>query len=401
MMLHQPRKANCESERAAMILRAASMVEDLAARAPRAESERRIPEETIQAFHDAGFFRIQQPARVGGYEFDPTIYMDVCSIIAQGCASSAWVLLNLAAHHGFLALCEIKIQDEIWSADPDTLIASSYAFVGRAEPCDGGYRLSGKWSFSSGINHSTWVILGGTVAGDNGAAPQTRYFILPQSDYTVVDNWNVVGLRGTGSNDVHCSDVFVPAYRTLSSAAFLERKAPGLSVNTNAIYKLPSFSTGGFTLLPALHGAARSALNHFINTAKAGRKTTSGRNLADNAAIQTRIAEADALLEAAEMVSRQSYMEIMATVEAGQSLDATTLVRMRRNGAWCGQQCVRAVDIVMSGMGATAIFEGSPVQRAWRDTHAGAAQLMLQWDAVAAPAGRVLLGLPSGLPGIP
>ena len=397
----QSRPASGSSgERAKLIERADAMFERLRARSAEAESTRRIPEQTLAEFREAGFLRLQQPARYGGFELDGTAYLDVCSPIGRGCASSAWVLLNYAAHAHFLAQCDVRVQDEIWGADPDAFVASSYIFVGKATEVDGGYRLTGRWPFSSGINHATWTIVGATVQPSDGGTPENRYFVLPASDYTVQDEWDVVGLKGTGSNDIACEDVFVPGYRTISFDELSTGAGPGLSVNTNPVFRVPTYAVGGFSLLPAIHGAARGAFNDYVGSIKSRRATASGKGLADLQSIQSRIAEADVLLETVELMVRASYNEIQGMADRGEPIDPLAAIRARRNAAHCAQLCVKAVDLIISGSGAAGLFHSSAIQRAWRDVHAGSAQFVLQWDVAGPAAGRVYLGLPSGIAGI-
>ena len=162
-------RPDCPTIRRSLIEAARAMQPLLRARAAKADQLRRVPDETIRDFHRTGLFRMFQPFRVGGYELDPTIYMDVCAEIAKACASSSWVLSNLAIHHHFMALWSEQAQDDVWSASPDTLIGSSYIFTaGRAERVDGGWRISGRWPFSSGIDPCEWVVVGAMAPTETG-----------------------------------------------------------------------------------------------------------------------------------------------------------------------------------------------------------------------------------------
>ncbi|HVM78639.1 MAG TPA: acyl-CoA dehydrogenase family protein, partial [Stellaceae bacterium] len=193
---------------AAYRARAEELVPLLRERAQKTETLRRIPDETIAELHQAGLFRIHQPVRVRGGELPFRAIVELVAVIARGCASTAWVLANLVSHHWMLGYFDPKAQDEIWSADPNALIGSAVIFnCGKAKRVPGGYRVSGRWPFSSGVHPSSWLIMGATVEGE---ADSARMFLVRQSDIRILDTWHVMGLAGTGSEDVTMEDVFVP-----------------------------------------------------------------------------------------------------------------------------------------------------------------------------------------------
>ncbi|WP_426960063.1 acyl-CoA dehydrogenase family protein [Muricoccus radiodurans] len=396
-----PRGPDCASARAAMLEAARGMAPALRARAPEAEALGRIPDETVADFHEAGFFRILQPYAVGGYEFSPSMYLDLCGEIARSCASSSWVLANLAAHHLFMALWEPRAQEEVWGPSPDTLIGSSYIFTaGRAERVPGGWRLSGRWPFSSGIDPCQWTVVGASCPTGEGEARENRYFLLPREDYEILDTWHVVGLRGTGSKDLEIRDAFVPDHRTLSFAQATDGKAPGLALHRGPLYRLPMQATGGFTLMATLYGSARGAVDDYVGGLRAKVGRVGGKGLSELTAVQTRIAEAEAQLDTVEMISRAAWEGTMRSLRENGGLDPHYAMRLKRDSAWCARLCVQAVDTVFAGAGGGGLFEGGSLQRHWRDVHAGAAQFGLQWDVWAPAYGRVRLGLPGGVPGI-
>jgi 3-hydroxy-9,10-secoandrosta-1,3,5(10)-triene-9,17-dione monooxygenase len=394
-------RPDCPTIRQNLIEAARAMQPVLRSRAAKAEQLRRVPDETIRDFHSAGLFRMFQPFRVGGYELDPTIYMDVCAEIAKACASSSWVLSNLAIHHHFMALWSEQAQDDVWSASPDTLIGSSYIFTaGRAERVDGGWRVSGRWPFSSGIDPCEWVVVGAMApTGEKGAA-ERHYFLLPLADYAIIDTWHVVGLRGTGSKDIEIRDAFVPAHRCLSFVEATNGKAPGLVVHTGPLFRMSMQATGGLTLMATLYGSARGAVDDYVAGIRARTGRVTGTDLSTLASVQTRIAEAEAGLDAAETILRSSWSKVSHALHEGREFDAQRVMRLKRDAAWCARLCVSAVDTVFAGSGGGGLFEGSAVQRHWRDVHAAAAQFGLQWDVWAPAYGRVRLGLPSGMPGV-
>src|SRR5450432_237526 len=179
-------------------------------RAQQTEDARVVPAESVKALAETGFFRLLQPARFGGHEADPLTFYTAVRLVASACGSTGWVSSVLGVHPWHLGLFPLQAQEEVWGDDRGTRVSSSYAPTGRAQEVPGGHRLTGRWSFSSGCNHATWVLLGGIVLDDDGKPTDFRTFLLPASDYTIDDVWDTVGLRGTGSNDIIVDGVFVP-----------------------------------------------------------------------------------------------------------------------------------------------------------------------------------------------
>ncbi len=225
---------------ARLIERAEQMIPVLAQRAAQAEADGRIPEETVADMQAAGFFKVLQPRRHGGYELDPQTFFRIQTALARGCMSTAWVYGVVGVHNWQLALFDERAQQEVWGNNASTLIASTYMPVGKVTPVDGGFRFSGHWKFSSGSELCEWIFLGGLVPpSEPGGAYDYRTFLLPRSDYRIVRNWDVLGLRATGSHDIVVDDVFVPEYRTHRAVDGAMGTSPGLAVNDVPLYRLP------------------------------------------------------------------------------------------------------------------------------------------------------------------
>jgi 3-hydroxy-9,10-secoandrosta-1,3,5(10)-triene-9,17-dione monooxygenase len=371
----------------------------LKARAALTESSRRIPEETLQELHASGLMRVLQPRRVGGSELPWVSLIDIGSGLAAACASTAWNWVNYAVHHWMLAFWPLATQDEIWNADPDMLIASSVVFpAGKAERVPGGYRLSGRWPFSSGVDPSLWNMLGGIVQdGENPG--EYRLFLLPRSDYRIIDNWHVMGLRGTGSNDVEAKDVFVPEGRTLSvDATRGGSRHPGAEVNTGAIFRIPIFATFPYMLTGVALGVAMGAYDGFLEGARTRVARYSGKGLADMTAVQMKIAEAASCIDIARTVMRSHCEEAQRFADRNEVPDLAIKVKWRRDGAFTAGLCERAVDVLFKCGGGSALFDDHPLQRAFRDVHAATAHISMIWEPQATTFGRVALGLPSDNP---
>ena len=288
---------------AELLQRAEALVPVLRERAAQAEELRRLPDETIEDLHRSGLFRILQPKRVGGSELPFRAIVELVATISRGDGSTGWVLANLAAHHWLLGMWPKQAQDEIWGESPDNLIGSALIFPrGRARPVPGGYRLSGRWPFSSGVDAATWSLIGAIVHDEEAGTTEPRIFILPASDFTIIDTWHVIGLSGTGSKDVAVEDVFVPEYRSLAVREITGGPNPGSAVNPSVLYQLPAISLFAFCIAGVSLGIAQGAIEYFVETMRTRTSYYTGRNLADFVTVQVHLAEAAAIADAARAV---------------------------------------------------------------------------------------------------
>jgi 3-hydroxy-9,10-secoandrosta-1,3,5(10)-triene-9,17-dione monooxygenase len=250
------------SPRAQELLAAArAMGPALRERRERASRDQRVPDETVQEMQDAGFFKILQPEKWGGYAMDPQVFYAVGLEVARNCPSSAWILGVIAVHNWQLALFDDQAAQDVWAEDPGILISSSYAPVGKVEVVDGGFRLSGRWSFSSGSEHCKWAFLGAVVPTPDAPFDMGNYrtFLVPIEDYEIVHNWEVVGLQGTGSHDIVVDNAFVPEHRTHKSMDGFLCDNPGNAVNDAPLYRMP-FMRRCTVCLSCRYSCARSAL---------------------------------------------------------------------------------------------------------------------------------------------
>jgi 3-hydroxy-9,10-secoandrosta-1,3,5(10)-triene-9,17-dione monooxygenase len=335
---------------------------------------------------------------VGGSELDYVSIVEFAAITGRGCGSSAWVLGNLAVHHWMLAMWPPEAQHEIWDESADTLIGSAFAFpAGRATKVAGGYRLKGRWPFSSGIDPCTWLMVGAMVEVPGGA-PEPRMFIVPLKDYTIIDTWFVAGLRGTGSKDVEIADVFVPEHRTLAVSATKGGPTPGAVLNPSPLYQLPLMALFAYVLSGTVLGIAQGAIHGFREATRKRAATYSGARLGELTAIQMRVAEAAASVDAAELIMKHNCSEAQRIAVAGSVPSIEQKVRYRRDGAFSARLCTRAVDLVFEACGGGGLYDTHPIQRAFRDAHAGAAHIALVFDVAATTYGKVALGLPCDNP---
>ncbi len=344
----------------------------------------------------SGLMRILQPKRVGGSEAEWVTLVDVGAELARGCGSTAWNWSNWAAHHWMLALWPRECQDEVWGADPAAIVGSALMFPpGKATRVAGGYRLSGRWPFSSGVDQSSWNMIGGIVAGD---VPDMRLFMVPAGDYRIIDTWHAMGLRGTGSKDVEASDIFIPEHRALAIADIKGGAHPGSVANPGALYRIPCFAALAHMLVGIPLGIAQGAYDTFVEGLRGRVSRYSGKSLADLTAVQMRVAEAGASLDAARALLRGDCLMAQEIAERGEVPDIAAKAAWRRNGAFAAQLAQRAMDVVFKASGATGLYDAHPLQRSFRDFNAANAHISMVWDAQAATYGRVALGLPCDNP---
>jgi 3-hydroxy-9,10-secoandrosta-1,3,5(10)-triene-9,17-dione monooxygenase len=382
---------------AAMLGRAKALIPQLRDRASRTEELRRLPPETERDLHESGLFRIVQPKRVGGSEFDYVALVDCAEAIGLADASVAWNFANLASHHWMLGMFDKRAQDLVWNKDADALIASSFIFpAGRARKVHGGYVLRGNWPFSSGADSSEWNMLASVVSSDDEAdGIEYRIFLVNKSDYKIKDTWNASGLRGTGSNDVEVDDAFVAEPMTLAVSDLDGGPTPGSAVNPNALYALPVFSLFPYVLSGVALGNAQACLDDYVDLARHRASTYNRAKIGDLQSTQIKIAEASAKIDAARLIMRSTCIEAMADARRGQIPDIAAKTKLRRDGAYSVNLCTEAVSLLFSASGARGLFMTGVLQRQFRDAHAINSHIAFNFDAAGTNYGRVALGLPS------
>jgi 3-hydroxy-9,10-secoandrosta-1,3,5(10)-triene-9,17-dione monooxygenase len=382
---------------AAMVARAEALIPRLRDRASLTEELRRLPLETERDLHETGLFRILQPKRVGGSEFDYVALVDFADAIGRADASVAWNLANLASHHWMLGMFDKRAQDVVWNKDADALIASSFIFpAGRARKVAGGYVLRGRWPFSSGVDSCEWNMLASVVSSDDEAdGIEYRIFLLNKSDYRIKDTWNATGLRGTGSNDVEVDEAFVPESMTLAVSDLDGGPTPGSIVNPNALYALPVFSLFPYVLSGVALGNAQACLDDYVDIARHRASTYNRAKIGDLQSTQIKIAEASAKIDAARLIMRSTCIETMADARRGYIPDMAVKTRLRRDGAYSVNLCTEAVSLLFAASGARGLTTAGALQRQFRDAHAINSHLAFNFDAAGTNYGRVALGLPS------
>ncbi|MGE0744189.1 MAG: acyl-CoA dehydrogenase family protein [Rhodospirillales bacterium] len=368
-------------EGAAPAGRARALIPGLRAAAAATEAARRVPDAAIAALRDAGLYRILQPVRFGGSEGELATVCDAAIEIGRGCAATAWVYATTATYTWVVGMFPPAAQEELWGAHPDAIVGASVAPSGKAAAADGGFRLAGTWSFSSGCDNADWWSVGMPVpAPDGGVEPALA--LLPPGAWTIEDNWHVLGLAGTGSKNVVVADRFVPAHRVLRVREAQSGNPPGAAVNRDPLYRVPMLAVIAACLAAPGIGAAHGALDAF----RALRRRGSGE-AADRAA---------AAIDAARTLLLRDCREAFATVRGGGALTLDQRLRFRRHHAFSVRLAVQAADALVEAAGGAALADAPDLQRSWRDAQAVAKHISLNWDAVGTQAGRQLLGLEPG-----
>ena len=360
-----------------------------------AENERatRMVPEVEAELHRLGLFRYHQPKAWGGMELYFIAYYDIPEMLARGDCSVGWNVANLSSHHRNVGMFPEAAQQEMWGENRDCLVASGIAFAqGRGEAVDGGIRLSGRWSFSSGVDVAQWNMLGCQLR-ENDQIVDYVYCMVPRAQYEIIDDWQTLGMRGTGSRSVRCENVFVPAHRMQSMwASKPGHEFPGLRINTNPTFAVPASSLGGHCIAGAIVGNAQAAIDATIDWVKSRSTAYTGAKMRDFQTVQLRVGAAAAKVDAARVVLRNDCLTADTLVKAGKTLDLEAKVRNKRNCAAMVKLCTEAVDSLVEMAGANGIYDSAPLQRMFRDAHAASAHINFNIDIQLAPWALVKLG---------
>src|SRR5215831_43051 len=363
--------------------------------AQQTETDRRVSDDMIERMRQADLFRVMQPRAYGGFEYGFDVFAQIEATLASGCGSTGWVYGLLASHQWLIACFSQAAQDEVWQ-DRNALAAGTYAPVAQAEAVDGGYLVSGAGGFCSGCDNAQWQFLGGMIPQPEGP-PKPGFFLLPTADCTIDDNWHTMGLAGTGSKNIIAKEAFVPTYRALPFAELINATAPGMRSNPNPVFRQSFLAVLPIAIVSPLLGMAEGALADFVDMVKV--RTTLGavaggnRRMAELTTVQMRVAEATGLIDAARLMMFRDLREAYETAARGQQISVDMRLRNRRDQAFCVKLLVQAIDLLFLAAGGQGLFLDHPLQRIWRDAHAAASHISLNWDSTGSMYGQHMLGL--------
>jgi 3-hydroxy-9,10-secoandrosta-1,3,5(10)-triene-9,17-dione monooxygenase len=372
-----------------------SLIPAITARAAATEALRKLPEETVQELRASGLLKALQPRRYGGYELDPIDLYRASARFGEVCGSTAWVFGILGVHPWQLALFPDEAQAEIWGEDDTTLVSSTYAPVGQVTRTDGGYRLSGQWPWSSGSDHCDWVMLGGIERSDPNR-PDMRTFLLPRTDYQVIDTWHAAGLKGTGTNDILVNDAFIPAHRTLSFEDTSKCDCPGNAINTHSIYRLPFASVFSTAIAAASLGIARGGLERYRVTLLERFKIAYGEAAKEDPHAQVKLAQATSILDAGWLQLERNIVELTEAVARKDPAEMLPRARLRHDQAYAVTRAIEAINTCFDSSGGAALRTSDPLQRFWRDLNAARHHAINEYERAATLYGQALLGIEVG-----
>ncbi len=362
-------------------------------RAEKTETERRLLPEAVRDLRDAGMFKLVQPRRYGGFELDPAAMVRASSELARSCGSTGWCLGVLSVHNWMLGLYEERAQDDVWGEDPDVLLAASFAATGEAERVADGIRVSGRWSFASGCDASNWMMVGAVVPSP-GPVPDLRLFLVPDSEYRVDDNWHVSGLAGTGSKDIVIDGAVVPEHRSVSLIEAMAGRSPGQELYADSpLYRVPFGTMLLFALVGPALGLARSAYASFVERARTRQITYSAEKQSEQTPVHVLLGEATYQLDAVELLWERDLAEIARLTRDEHEFTLEERARYKRDVGLGLRACQEVIAKLSGASGAHGIFNSSPMQRAFRDSHAMTTHAALDPMQAARTMGRVELEL--------
>lgn len=384
---------------AELVARAEALVPLLRERAAEAERTRRVPAENITALREAGLLRVLQPRRYGGYEASLRTHLSVVAELARGCASTAWCVGVFHAHSWLMGSFPEQALAESYGADPNAIISAVIAPRGMARVVDGGFMLSGAWPFCSGSQHAQWLLLGAGLVNADGKSVDEGDLLVPASEVTIKDDWNVQGLRGTGSCTVIAEEVFVPQHRYLSLPGVIAGRAPGAPSHETSLYRCAAVPVLSLAITPAALGAAEAAFAAF-KTRLPGREVayTDHEVQLEMPVTHSQAAQAATRIDTARLVLEHCVAAIEDAAHRGEEMELKKRARVRMDCAYAVRLCFEAVETLFLGSGGSGIAENSPIGRAARDLHAINMHGLLNLETNQEMYGRIVLGLKPNTP---
>lgn len=375
-----------------LLAAATALVPAIRARADEIEAARHVPADLARRMADAGLYRMLQPRVYGGLELDPASFFAVIETITAADGAVGWCLMKGATTNYFAAHLPSAGAATIFGARPNCITGGSFNPRGRAVPVEGGYRISGRWTWGSGVHAADWM-LGGCMIYEGGQprmtprGPELLAAFLPAADLTVIDTWRVLGMRGSGSYDYAVEDLFVPSERTFGHLA----APPQVD---GPLYRIP---TPGFIPIghsPIATGLARAAIDAIVGLAGEKTQLMARGLLRDKEAVQEQVGRAEGLLRAARAFALCTLDEVWTAVVGGQALTLEQVALLGLSATHATHSCLEAVQLMFTAGAGTSVFESFPLARQLRDLQTAATHFAVTPDKFAA-AGRQILGVPT------
>jgi len=378
-------------EPAELVARARAMIPTLAGRALAQTQRRGILPETIAEMQAAGFFRVLQPKRWGGYEMKLGTFYDIEIALSEGDMSTGWTYGVFGAVTWFLGLIDDRLTQEVWGRDPSVLGCSSTMPAGKATAVDGGFQLSGHWRYASGCEHCEWALLGGMVRAEN-AAPDWRFFVVPRRDYKTVDNWQVAGLQGTGSIDVMLDDVFVPDYRTQRLQDNFLLKGAGQAVNTSSLYRVPFGQIFARGVSTAGLGALQAMLTALLDYSQ-NRVTHAGGRATENPFVQLLCAETAATINEMRTTLYRNFRTLHDYARRGETPPLELRLQYKFQSSAVIERSTLLAARIFKATGAAGLADELPFGRILADLMAARQHISNQYEYYGTNWGATMFGL--------
>ncbi len=362
-----------------LVASARDLIPLIKAHAQEGEDNTCVPSVVVDAMNEAGLFRVLQPKAYGGYEMHPQVFYDVQMALAEADMSTAWIYGVIAIHNFQIALFDPQAMEDVWATDTSVLISSSYQPVGKVERVEGGFNLSGQWGFSSGCDHCEWVFLGAMIPPLNdGDPPDMRTFMLPRSDYEILDTWHVMGLKATGSKDIVVKGAFVPEYRTHKAADGFAVTNPGNTGDEAPIYRIPWAQLFTRAVSTSTIGATQGALDEFLGIMAKKVSSNTGKASRDDPPALEAAALAMQVIDELKLVLERDMNYIMDCVDNGREIPLSERIKFRHNSSLVPSRCIEALDAMITECGGKGIYLANPIVRRFLDAHAGRAHVANQ-----------------------
>lgn len=372
-----------------MIARAEALLPALRERSAEAEKNRRLSDETVAEFRAAGFHKIMQPKRFGGFELGIDTAAECIRTLASACGSSGWVANLFMIHNWQASLFPLAAQEEFW-ADGDDVVCSTVSFAPKSamEEVEGGFRLTGRWKFSSGCDFASWFII------MKPSPTCLDWMLVPRADLSIEDDWFVAGLCGTGSKDLILDDVFVPEHRRLKMTDIATGNTPGSKVHDVPLTRLPFGWSAIWGIPAALIGMGQGMAEAVKKTLTGKKALFTGEQQVERVANQIKISEALTDIHAAELIMRHRLAELNRWAETGVTPTPLEALASHRDASYVARLMGKVGQNLAQMAGATSVYLGNPIQRFQRDINVGVTHVSLVWEEAAENYGRTLWELP-------
>jgi 3-hydroxy-9,10-secoandrosta-1,3,5(10)-triene-9,17-dione monooxygenase len=387
-------KTDAIPDGAELVGRARALVPVLAQRAAAADHDRVVSKESVAEMQAAGLFRVLQPKRWGGYELGLDVANDIQMILAEGCMATAWIYAVLAVEPFLIALFDDRTAQDVWGTDQSVLICGTSAGGpgNKATPVDGGFRLSGRWRFASGCDHTDWTFLGGCRVDDPAGGGAEWRMLLPRSDYQIDDTWQVAGLRGTGSRDIVVEEAFIPTHRAIKQSDLFLCQGPGQAVNTAPLYRIPFGQVFALSVSTLIIGGLQGMLDAYLAYGRKRIARGIGPTVQDPVA-QLLCAEAAVTIDECKLAFNRNIADLTAYAERGETPPLQERMRYKFQVSYAVERASLLANRIFKAAGASGIYvETSPFGRFLADINVGRQHVNNQYEPAGRNWGRVMLG---------